>query len=85
MGQRCWTNEYHVTKCVDPIQFEVPKGETRHVPVPLIEGDPLQSVGVGVQESGNHNWAAYVSITDNQTNDSRIVLDSVAEILTVRR
>jgi hypothetical protein len=73
-------------KCVDGVVFDVPAGETRRVPVALLEADWVdrQALAVRVQETGNHNWTAFVTAVDNQTNDSIIVFDPLTEALATR-
>jgi hypothetical protein len=74
-------------KCAGAVSFEVPAGQTRRVPIELIDAEWLerQGVAVGVQEVGNHNWTVFLTAVDNQTNDSIMIFDPLMDSLATQR
>lgn len=74
-------------KCLDGTSFSVPPGETRRVPLELLDADWIdrQYMVIGVQEAGNHNWTAFLTAVDNQTNDSIMIFDALMDSLATQR
>ncbi|PYQ27459.1 MAG: hypothetical protein DMF56_20095 [Acidobacteria bacterium] len=73
--------------CAAGASFDVPRGETRRVPIEMLEAHFVdrQFVQVGVNEHGNHNWSAFLTAVDDETNDSIVIWDALSERLLTQR
>ena len=84
IGETCSTNEYGIKRCRDGIDFDVPAHATRRIPVAEIDQAWFQTLAVGSKQP-SREWAAYITFTDNITNDSLLLFDSYIGSLSIDR